>query len=244
MRLLVTRPEPEALRLRAILEELGHEVVVEPLLRVSFENCDEIDLEDVQALVATSRNGLRALKASGHLEQARRLPLFVVGGATASEARALGFHVIVTGAGTVGALIGHIASARDPAAGLLLHLAGDQVAGDLKRELELLGFRLRQPVVYRTEATSALSPAAIEALRLGAIDGVILMSPRTASVYVALVRKHDLASAVQKVTHYCLSRAVARRLEPLGAVPVAVARAPSLEEVLALLNEAAAKSEA
>ena len=62
MRLLVTRPEPDALKLRAALEERGHEATVEPLLSVSFDDTDPIDLEGVQALIATSRNGLRALK--------------------------------------------------------------------------------------------------------------------------------------------------------------------------------------
>ena len=66
MRLLVTRPEPDALKLRAALEERGHQATVEPLLRVSFEDADAIDLDGVQALIATSRNGLRALEvASG-----------------------------------------------------------------------------------------------------------------------------------------------------------------------------------
>lgn len=90
MRLLVTRPEPDALKLGAILEEAGHEAAVEPLLSVSFEG-EAIDVDGAQALVATSRNALRALKASPALAQARRLPLFAVGKATADEARALGF---------------------------------------------------------------------------------------------------------------------------------------------------------
>ena len=49
MRLLVTRPEPDALKLRAVLEERGHEATVEPLLTVSFDDTDPIDLEGVQA---------------------------------------------------------------------------------------------------------------------------------------------------------------------------------------------------
>jgi len=111
MRLLVTRPEPDALKLRAALEEHGHEATVEPLLSVSFEDGDELDLDGVQALIATSRNGLRALKSHPALAEARALPLFAVGGATAKEARALGFertgeevHLTGVAAGRVGHL--------------------------------------------------------------------------------------------------------------------------------------------
>ena len=88
MRLLVTRPEPDALKLGGVLEEMGHEATVEPLLSVSFEGGEPIDLDSAQALIATSRNALRALKASPALAQARTLPLFAVGKATAAEPRA------------------------------------------------------------------------------------------------------------------------------------------------------------
>ena len=86
MRLLVTRPEPDALKLRAALEEHGHEATVEPLLSVSFADADAIDLDGVQALIATSRNALRALKSHPLRGEARKLPLFAVGRATAAEA--------------------------------------------------------------------------------------------------------------------------------------------------------------
>lgn len=242
MRLLVTRPEPDALKLRATLEELGHEATVEPLLSVSFEDADAIELDGVQALIATSRNGVRALKASPALAAARTLPLFAVGQATATEARNLGIGMVVTGAGTAQELVTHIVSVADPAAGLMLHLAGDTLAVDLAGELEAHGFRVLQPVVYRTLAARSLSEDAIEQFAMGEIDGVILLSPRTAAVYAALMRKHGLVSIARGLPHFCLSEAVARRLEPLGGVQALVAEAPRLEEVLALVEAAAANS--
>jgi hypothetical protein len=42
--------------------------------------------------------------------------------------------------------------------------------------------------------------------------------------------------------HFCLSQAVARRLQPLGLVRTEIAEAPRLEEVLALIDETAAQS--
>lgn len=241
MRLLVTRPEPDALRLGAVLEEAGHEAVVEPLLSVSFADGDPVDLEGAQALIATSRNALRALKANPALAEARRLPLFAVGKATATEARALGCEVVITGAGTAAQLVAHIVSALDPATGLLVHLAGDTLATDLKGELEAHGFRVLQPVVYRMLPATTFADSTVEQLAEGEIDGVILMSPRTATIYAGLVRKHGLTRGVLTVPHFCLSAAVARRLEPLGPVPTRVPDAPRLEEVLALIDDSAAQ---
>jgi len=243
MRLLVTRPEPDALKLRAVLEEHGHEATVEPLLSVSFDAPDPIDLEGVQALIATSRNALRALKSHPLLGEARKLPLFAVGRSTAAEGRTLGFEMVVTGAGTAQQLVAHIVSVSEPSAGLLLHLAGDRLAADLKGELELHGFRVLQPVVYHMQAANALSDDTVEQLAMGEIEGVILMSPRTATIYASLMRKHGLTSVARRLIHFCLSEATARRLQTLGPVRSESAEMPRLEEVLALIDAAAARSD-
>jgi uroporphyrinogen-III synthase len=89
----------------------------------------------------------------------------------------------------------------------------------------------------------ALSDATIEQLATGEIEGVILMSPRTAAVYVTLIRRHALAATIRPLPHFCLSAAVARRLEPLGTVRIEIADAPRLEELLALIDETAAQLE-
>jgi uroporphyrinogen-III synthase len=170
---------------------------------------------------------------------ARKLPLFAVGKATAKEARALGFETVVTGAGTVNELVTHIVSVADPAEGLLLHLAGDRLAGDLKGELEAQGFRVLQPVVYRTAAVSSFSEDTVAQLASGEIDGVILLSPRTATIYAGLMAKHGLVAVARGLAHFCLSEAVAKRLAPLGPIEGAIAEAPKLEEILALIEEAA-----
>jgi uroporphyrinogen-III synthase len=242
MRLLVTRPEPDALKLRAALEERGHQATVEPLLSVSFDAAEDLDLDDVQALIATSRYALRALKRHPLRVAARKLPLFAVGRATAAEGRALGFETVVTGAGGIEELVAHVVSVTDPAHGLLLHLAGDTLAGDLKGDLELHGFRVLQRVVYRMRPAHALGEDTIEEFVTGEIDGVILMSPRTAALYATLMRKHGLTRVARRVIHFCLSSAIARRLEPLGDTPRQIAEVPRLEEVLALIDRAAARS--
>lgn len=242
MRLLVTRPEPDALKLRAALEEHEHEATVEPLLSVSYDDAEGFDLDGVQALIATSRHGVRALKLHPLREAARKLPLFAVGRATAAEGRALGFETVVTGAGTARELVAHIVSVADPAAGLLLHLAGEVLAGDLAGDLEAHGFRVLHPVLYRMQPATSLSEETVEMLAMGEIEGVILMSPQTATIYATLMRKHGLVSVARGLTHFCLSAAIARRLALLGSVPTEIADTPRLEEVLALIDAAAARS--
>jgi uroporphyrinogen-III synthase len=241
MRLLVTRPEPDAMKLAGRLQDIGLEATVEPLLRVSYEDGDAVELDGVAALIATSRHGLRALMGNPVLAAARHIPVFTVGRATAREARRMGFERVLVGPGTAAELVPAIAATLDSSEGLLMHLAGEALAVDLKGDLEQLGFRVLQPAVYRMEAAQALSASTIDQLNDGDIEGVILMSPRTARVYAGLIQRHRLTLASQRLVHFCLSRAVANGLAPLGDVPVAIPDWPTLQALLAEIELTAAR---
>src|ERR1700749_3338061 len=82
MRVLVTRPEEDAVRIAEILKSRGHEPVIAPLLKTNFHNGPDISLDGVQAILATSANGVRALATR---TRRRDIPLFAVGPQTAQE---------------------------------------------------------------------------------------------------------------------------------------------------------------
>lgn len=241
MNILVTRPEPDALTLKGLIEARGHPVLVEPLMRVALEPDAIEDLDGVAALIATSRNALKALRASSVLEQALELPLFAVGRATADEARRIGFHRVITGPGTAAGLAAAIGSVLDPADGLIVHLSGDTLAGDVIGDLDLLGFRAMRTIVYRMVAATSLRASTITAIAEGDVEGVVLMSPRTSQIWAGLLRKHELVRSARAIAHLCLSRAVAAPLASLGSIPIDVADAPTTADVLALIETVAAR---
>src|SRR3974390_940486 len=86
MRILITRPVEDAEAIAARLAELGHDTVVAPLLTIRYLD-RAVPLEGVQAILATSANGVRAFS---RLSARRDLPLFAVGPQTAEEARRAG----------------------------------------------------------------------------------------------------------------------------------------------------------
>lgn len=241
MRLLVTRAQPDADRQAETLRARGHQVMVEPVLRLEFPDTGALPLEGTQALVATSRNALRALGRSGSIDRARALPLYVVGPATAAMGEELGFADVRQGGGTAPTLEPLIAEDCDPARGALLHPAGERLAFDLKGALEARGFEVRQPVVYRMAEAETLSPTAREALQAGTIDGVLLMSPATARTWARLLREAGLDPAAAAIRHYCLSQGVADALPVAGTNLAQVAEAPNEEALLALIARHAAQ---
>lgn len=233
MRVLVTRPASDAGGIVGRLAALGIEAVVDPLIEIVLAPPETAAVEGVTATIVTSRNALRALAASPAIGAARAMPLFVVGPGTEAEARRLGFDRITAGAGTARDLVPVVAARAG--AGPVAYLAGETLAFDLAAALEAARCAVRQTTVYRQVAADRLIPATEALLRQGAIDAVILMSPRTAEIYVKLVHDAGLQQAVRGLVHCCISPRVASALEPLQLRDVLAAVHPTAEDLLALV---------
>lgn len=242
MRLLVTRPEPDATVLRAHLIAAGHDVMLEPLLQVEFHPIDPVDVEEAQALIATSRNAVRAIGRDPAIADARDIPIYAVGPGTASAAKALGLTTVIEGPRDASALTSLIALKAEINAGPLLHLAGSVRAYDIGGELRRLGYHVLEPVVYSATPAERLSKPIIERFRRGEVEGVLLFSRETARTYARLVLEAGLAVQAGGALHLCISSSVANGLITLSPPKVAIAAAPNLKEMLALVARAGPQS--
>lgn len=236
MHIWVTRPFEDAVPLRAQLVAQGHEVSMEPLLTVEYFPEEPIDLDDAQALIATSRNALRALAGRPEEDACKSMPLFVVGRGTARTARDMGFETIIEGPSNASALFGLIINVAHVNDGALVHLSAENVAYNLCEELRQLGYTVFQPILYRTAQADTLSDILLHNLKSGRIDGVMLLSGRTAEAYTTIVRSHRLLSCAREMTHFCLSQAVASKLSPLQPINIELSAAPNIDDMLALTD--------
>ncbi len=237
MRLLITRPEPDAKALQEVLRELGHEAVLAAMLTVRYLTSPVLDLESVQALVFTSANGVRAFAHSSgdQTDSYTALPVFAVGEATAVEGRAYGFSNVLSADGDVADLAAIIAKECSPDLGPLLHVAGTVVARDLGSLLESSGFTVTRAVLYEALTAEAL-PADVAAL-LGSqsLDGVLFYSPRTAETFAGLIAAANLQDTCRNMTGFCLSKAVAEKLSSLPFARLDIAANPDQDALLKLL---------
>ncbi len=204
-RVLLTRPREDAAEFAVLLERKGYRVAIEPMLVIEPIEAT-FDLSTFQAVLVTSANGARALAAAG---AGRGVPLFAVGDATARAARDAGFTTVESAAGDSAALARLVAGRLDPEAGPLLHVSGEDVAGDLAESLSARGFAVERRVLYRACATAALSAEGARLIADGAIDAVLFFSPRSARTFVSLAVAAMLAPACAAMAAICLSDAVA-----------------------------------
>lgn len=244
MRLLITRGAAEGAALARALEARGHRCLLEPLFEIHPvavpQEALRRDLEDVQALLFTSANGVRAFAA---LEPGRAWPVLAVGDATAAAARGAGFATVESAGGAVEDLAALAAKGLRTTDGPLFHAAASAVAGDLKGALEAAGFAVRRRVLYEARPARAFSPETGRALTAGAIDAVLFFSPRTGASFVSLARTAGLGGACGGCHAVCLSAAVADRLADLPWAGLHVARRPTTESLISRLETLAASTD-
>jgi len=233
MRLLITRPREDAEPLAALLGGRGFETILDPMMTITDVAAPDLDLSGVQALLVTSANGIRAF---ARRDDNRQIPVCAVGDASALAARELGFEAVTSAGGDVETLAALVVDALTPNQGALLHIAGSRVAGDLSGLLEAAGFKVRRGVLYEATAADALRPQTLDHLDAGTVDGVLLFSPRTSSLFTRLVMAAGRAERCRAVVAYCLSQAVADNTQPIAWNNVVVAPKPNQQALLDIIG--------
>jgi len=232
MRLLVTRPADDAEAFGALLSKRGHVPVIAPVLEVHVLAGPELPLGGVQALLATSANGVRAFAAR---TQRRDLAIYAVGPQTAAAGRKAGFLRVVSADGDWAALVETVARTAVPGNGVLLHAAGAETAGRVKEALQARGFRVETKILYEARPATRLPAAAEENLRNATLDGVLLFSPRSAATFARLAGEAGLLEQCAPLAAYCISAATAEALAPLRFARVSIAAAPNQDAILDLI---------
>lgn len=231
MRILVTRPLEDGMETAARLAERGHQALLAPLLEPRFSDGPPLEdsgagFEDVQAILATSANGIRALSR----RTARRdIPVFAVGPQTAQDARRSGFADVRSADGDAKALAEATMRWAAPG-GVLLHVCAEDAPGALAENLRSGGFKVRRCALYAIEPATCLPPEAKVALREGRMDAVMFFSPRTARLFGALAE----GLPTDKLAAFCISPATAQVLASLPFARLAIAERPNQEAMLAL----------
>lgn len=234
MKVLITRPEPDASAFAEAVAALGHEPVVAPLMAI-HQRDTAIDLHGpVQAFLITSANGARAL---GQTAADRTIPVFAVGAASGAAAHAAGFAHTANADGDVAALARLVAGHCKVDDGRLVHVCGKHVAGDLAGALRRLGFTVETAPLYEARAADTLPAVVRRAMASGDLDAIALFSPRSAKLLCRLICEADLQATCPLLNLLCLSQAVADAAAILDWRSIRVAAAPTADALLTLMEQ-------
>jgi uroporphyrinogen-III synthase len=231
VRLLVTRPEPDAARTAAALRARGHEVVLAPLLRIELVDFALPD-EPWSAVVLTSANAARAVAEHPRRAALTAAEAFAVGRHTAEAARAAGFHTVHFADGDKDDLADLLRTRRGEATRPLLYLAGEERAGDLAAgDTPVLTV-----ITYRAVKVQHFAPEIAAALARRELDGVLHFSTRSAQAYLDCASRAGIREAALAPVHICISRQVGEPLAAAGAAAVRIASRPDEAAMMELVG--------
>lgn len=230
VKMLVTRPEPDAQATLARLDALGISALAAPVMVRQTLDASLPPPDGFTAMVLTSANAVRALAERGVLEQYRHLPVFAVGDRTAREASEAGFERVSSAAGALQDLVNAMTIAR--MRGPIFYPTGKHQSADLAKALAPLGVMVATAKIYDMVAIEAL-PDQILAELGGEIGAVLAYSRRSAEIFATLAAglPRDRRS---RLAMLCLSETVAEPLLEARFSRISLADRPDEDAMMAL----------
>jgi uroporphyrinogen-III synthase len=230
MKMLVTRPEPDAQSTLARLDALGIEAIAAPLMLRQTLDASLPQPDGFTAMVLTSANAVRSLADRGVLEHYRHLPVFAVGDRTAREATEAGFERVSSAAGAFQDLVNAMTIARVP--GPIFYPTGKHQSADLAKALAPLGVMVATSKIYDMVAADALPDGILPQLG-NQIAAVLAYSHRSAEIFANLAAGLPRENR-SRLAMLCLSEAVAEPLLEARFSRISLADKPDEDAMMSL----------
>ena len=233
VRVLVTRPEPGALRTAGLLEAQGFQPLLLPLTE-TVALVVEAHPGNAVAVAVTSANAVR--HAPKELIAAlAALPCHAVGKRTAEACRAVGFSSVSEGPGDATALADAVAG--DLAGKSIVYLCGCVRFPAFEARLAAADVRVKAVETYDTVEIDYDDADVLARLSNEPVEAVLLYSAKASAVFTKLIGRPALSHLFETTKFLSLSARVAAPLERTAGRSIRVASQPDEDALLGLLSQ-------
>ncbi|AZO40184.1 uroporphyrinogen-III synthase [Mesorhizobium sp. M7D.F.Ca.US.005.01.1.1] len=234
LRVLVTRPEPGALRTARQLRETGFLPILLPLTETVALPVDAgLVPDDAIAVAITSANAVRHAPEDV-IAALAALPCHAVGKRTAEAAREAGFLSVSEGPGNAEGLAGSLAA--DLSGKTIVYLCGRVRFPAFEHELKAASVQVHAVETYDTLQMGYSDETILERLSGQPADAVLLYSAKAAAAMQVLARRPALHGLFEKTWFFALSNRIAAILDDTASERIRIAAQPDEEALLALLR--------
>jgi len=230
---LVTREEKDARRISRLFSVRKLNILNVPLFSVSYYKDVKVDLRNIQSIIFSSPNGVRALSK---LTKKRLIKAYVVGDQTFRVAKRHGFKNVTNAKGDALNLCRLVSKELNPKNGKLYYAAGRAQAGKIKQRLERKGFYVQRDILYDVVAKHFLPNKIKNALIKKKIHFALFFSPKTANILIKLVIKNNLSSYFSNTDAFVFSRPIKDVVSDIPWRSINVAEKPNLESMLNIID--------
>ena len=246
---LIIRPQPDADRDVAVLMRYGVPALVSPSMKRTHQTHELPDPVNFSGIIMTSRNAVEAIpkfdKVNADIGRWAKLPVFVVGPATAAAARDAGFSNIIRGTGGGAGLLTPISRYFTEKIGKqengksfntnlpLLWPSAVEISFDLVAALSTHGVAVQRLPVYQMIASAGLNATITDKITEGAIAAVVAMSVRSVKIFRRNLDAAGKASSLAGMVLIAGSCSIAEAAG-IGWQTVYIARQPRRSRLLAI----------
>lgn len=231
---LSTRPLGDAARDVASLQRRKVAAMAMPVMAlVPHAHFDLPDPASITAIIFTSRNAVACFATSPKLATWLDKPVFVVGAATGIAARLVGFTDVTVGHGGGARLVPDILAAKLNRGLAILWPSAIQKSFDMQAALGAHDISVIDMPVYDMAPVGVIDPVITKHLDDGGVLSVILMSARSAALFVELLKAGNLWQHRSRINVIAGSAVIADSAGA-GWKHVWVSKRPSRSRILAI----------
>ena len=246
---LIIRPQPDADRDVALLMRYGVPALASPSMKRTDRTHEIPESVNFSGIIMTSRNAVEAItkfdKVNSDTGRWAKLPVFVVGSATANAALEAGFSNIIRGTGGGAGLLAPISryftekmdkqkngksfNTKLP----LLWPSAVEISFDMVAALATHGVAVQRLPVYQMVANAGLDSTTTDKITEGAIGAVVAMSVRSVQIFRRNLDAAGKASSLAGMVLIAGSCSIAEAAG-IGWQTVYIARQPRRSRLLAI----------
>lgn len=233
MRFILTRPLEASLYLASFIKDVGHDILIDPMLEIEFIE-KNFDIKEINAFILTSRYAAHALLKTHSANLLQNKIFFCIGIATGNILKNYGFNNVYCANGTSVDLL-KIITKLSIKNNKFLYIRGRDISNDICKTLNKFGLFAKEEIVYKAKSAIKLSKETISAINDNDIDGIIFYSKRSAKIFMKLIKINQLSNKTSIICAYCLSEDIADILREFN-MKVKVAKYPMNIEIIKLIN--------
>ena len=190
-----------------------------PVHEAKHKEFDNNALDKADGFILTSQQAAYALP-----DERKDRPVWCVGRASASSAKARGYHNVHIGTSDGRALADLIIQDLKTEGHHLCWLRATKISFDIKTALEAEAMPISQQIVYEMVAQDTLPETAIKLISDGQVKAVMALSKAQLGQAQKLFQQHDLWQDIKLCDLFVVSQAVADMATDAGWQSVIVAR--------------------
>ena len=236
--ILITRPKPEANKLKKKIEDLGHRVHIDSLSKITnLKTQIKINSKNI-FLISSKRAAKIFIK---NFIRHKSVPLLVVGNSSYQILLSAGFSKILYVAKDSNGILKYIKKEllnlkikyRDR----LIYLTGSVSNKDFIDKLTVCGLSFEKEIIYKTVFKKSLGHATKNLLKKGKISICLLYSQQSARQLCALIEQSLLFKKCENIQFITLSKNITQLMKSNGYMNVRHAKSPSEASLIDLIKK-------